>query len=306
MIVKSKIGMGESLSLVSAVSYALSNVVQAWTMAEAPLYVGVALKSLPIWIIATIIYIKGKHGENTEFKREKISLNAFLLLILLGIFFHVLGNATLISALKYGGVIISTPIMGTQAIWISILAYFFLREIINIPMIIGMVISVLGTVVLTLGKSSSNIYIENLNLAIIMSLITAVSFAIGGLIQRYLLTREKLSEWTVMFYSLTSAQLILFVLVILNGNMNFYFTVGLLTFLKLMLTGIFCAVAIIALTKAMVFTQAAIVTTIGSLQTAIAPVLAAIFLKEEINGLMIFGILLIMAGVYIVQRKRAV
>lgn len=36
MIVKSKIGMGESLSLVSAVSYALSNVVQAWTMAEAP------------------------------------------------------------------------------------------------------------------------------------------------------------------------------------------------------------------------------------------------------------------------------
>ncbi len=306
MIVKSKIGMGESLSLVSAVSYALSNVVQAWTMAEAPLYVGVALKSLPIWIIATIIYIKGKHGENTEFKREKISLNAFLLLILLGIFFHVLGNATLISALKYGGVIISTPIMGTQAIWISILAYFFLREIINIPMIIGMVISVLGTVVLTLGKSSSNIYIENLNLSIILSLITAVSFAIGGLIQRYLLTREKLSEWTVMFYSLTSAQLILFVLVILNGNMNFYFTVGLLTFLKLMLTGIFCAVAIIALTKAMVFTQAAIVTTIGSLQTAIAPVLAAIFLKEEINGLMIFGILLIMAGVYIVQRKRAV
>jgi drug/metabolite transporter (DMT)-like permease len=109
-----------------------------------------------------------------------------------------------------------------------------------------------------------------------------------------------------MFYSLTSAQLILFVLVILNGNMNFYFTVGLLTFLKLMLTGIFCAVAIIALTKAMVFTQAAIVTTIGSLQTAIAPLLAAIFLKEEINGLMIFGILLIMAGVYIVQRKRAV
>ena len=306
MIVKSKIGMGESLSLVSAVSYALSNVVQAWTMAEAPLYVGVALKSLPIWIIATIIYIKGKHGENTEFKREKISLNAFLFLILLGIFFHVLGNATLISALKYGGVIISTPIMGTQAIWISILAYFFLREIINIPMIIGMVISVLGTVVLTLGKSSSNIYIENLNLSIILSLITAVSFAIGGLIQRYLLTREKLSEWTVMFYSLTSAQLILFVLVILNGNMNFYFTVGLLTFLKLMLTGIFCAVAIIALTKAMVFTQAAIVTTIGSLQTAIAPVLAAIFLKEEINGLMIFGILLIMAGVYIVQRKRAV
>jgi drug/metabolite transporter (DMT)-like permease len=306
MIVKSKIGMGESLSLVSAVSYALSNVVQAWTMAEAPLYVGVALKSLPIWIIATIIYIKGKHGENTEFKREKISLNAFLLLILLGIFFHVLGNATLISALKYGGVIISTPIMGTQAIWISILAYFFLREIINIPMIIGMVISVLGTVVLTLGKSSSNIYIENLNLSIILSLITAVSFAIGGLIQRYLLTREKLSEWTVMFYSLTSAQLILFVLVILNGNMNFYFTVGLLTFLKLMLTGMFCAVAIITLTKAMVFTQAAIVTTIGSLQTAIAPVLAAIFLKEEINGLMIFGILLIMAGVYIVQRKRAV
>ena len=306
MIVKSKIGMGESLSLVSAVSYALSNVVQAWTMAEAPLYVGVALKSLPIWIIATIIYIKGKHGGNTEFKREKISLNAFLLLILLGIFFHVLGNATLISALKYGGVIISTPIMGTQAIWISILAYFFLREMINIPMVIGMVISVLGTVVLTLGKSSSNIYIEYLNLAIILSLITAVSFAIGGLIQRYLLTREGLSEWTVMFYSLTSAQLILFVLVIINGNMNFYFTVGLLTFLKLMLTGIFCAVAIIALTKAMVFTQAAIVTTIGSLQTAIAPLLAAIFLKEEINGLMIFGILLIMAGVYIVQRKRAV
>ena len=63
MAYRNKVGKGELLALFSAFCYGISSVVQAWAMVKTPLYVG-ALKSLPVWIISTIVFISNKRNAN--------------------------------------------------------------------------------------------------------------------------------------------------------------------------------------------------------------------------------------------------
>lgn len=304
MAYRNKVGKGELLALFSAFCYGISSVVQAWAMVKTPLYVGAALKSLPVWIISTIVFISNKKKcKYNKISKQRITVKIFLYLLILGTLFYVLGNTTIFAALKYGGVVISTPIMGTQAIWISILAYFILGEDINKEMITGMIIAIFGTLILTMGRSSSSVHIDNWKLAVFLSFITALSFALGGILQRFLLTRKGVSVWTLMFYSLTSAQIILHILMIISGEITYYSQLNIVLFMKLMLSGIFSAFAVISITKSMIYTQAAVAVTINSLQTGVAPILARLFLKEELNLLMSIGISLIVIGVIIVRRK---
>lgn len=294
---------GELLALFSALCYGISSVVQAWAMVRTPLYIGAALKSLPVWIISTIVFMSNRKKNNSKTSKQKITIKMFLSLLILGVLFYVIGNATIFAALKNGGVMISIPIMGTQAIWVSLLAYFILGENVNKEMIMGMVIAIFGTLFLTTGRGSTGETIGNWKLAVLLSLITALSFALGGILQKYLLTRKSLDTWTLMFYSLTSAQIILHIITIINGEIYYYSQLNFMLFMKLMLSGIFSAFAVISITKAMLYTQTAVVVTINSLQTGIAPILARIFLKEELNLTMAIGITLIVIGAVIVQRK---
>jgi len=70
---------------------------------------------------------------------------------------------------------------------------------------------------------------------------------------------------------------------------------------SLLTAGVFSAAALISLTMALNLTTVASATTLNSLQVAIAPVIAWLFLGEEMNLLAAAGILTILAGVIIVQ-----
>jgi uncharacterized membrane protein len=73
---------------------------------------------------------------------------------------------------------------------------------------------------------------------------------------------------------------------------------------SLLTAGVFSAVALISLTMALNLTTVASATTLNSLQVAIAPVIAWIFMGEDMNLVAALGILTILAGVIVVQRGK--
>ena len=98
--------------------------------------------------------------------------------------------------------------------------------------------------------------------------------------------------------------LVLNVYLLITGQLGLYAqaTVGVLA--SLLIAGVFTSAALVSLTLALNQTTVASATTLNSLQVAIAPLIAWIFLGETMNLMAVAGILLILGGVIIVQRTR--
>lgn len=299
-----RIGKGEVWAVVAAFSYALTNVILKWALADAPPLFGAAIKIVPIWAISAIVFIsKGYYKKLNPRSNDYLGNLSLNLLIFSGVIVYVIGNWALFEALKKGAVAIATPIVGTQVIWATLISLIFLKEKINTPMIIGMVISLIGVVVLTIGNSEGNIMVDGWQMAVPLALISAISFAGSGSLKRYLFTRKSLDKWTIMFLEITTGLISLHMIFLVQGN-HYYSIVPMDTILKFIFAGLFGAMAIFSMTTATSLTQVASATAINSTQTALAPVLAMLLLREKINFLMLAGIILIMGGVMLVQFKK--
>lgn len=300
------IGRGEAWALLAAFSYALTNVVLKWALADAPPLFGAAIKTLPMWIISVIVFIGNGYLKRLNPRsKDFIGIDSLLLLILLGFIVYVLGNWAFFEALKVGAVTLTTPIMGTQAIWATLISYIFLKEKINFPMILGMIISLSGVFILTIGNSGGNIMLEGWQKAVPLTFLAALCYSSSGVIKRYLFTRKSLDRWTVNFLEVTAGEILLHIIFLIQGN-NYYSIVPFSTINKFIFAGLFGALAIISITTATSLTQVASATTINSTQTAIAPILAMFLLGEKTNLQVGLGIILIMVGVMIVQLKKPV
>lgn len=301
---KMRLGKGEVWAMVAAFSYALTNVVLKWALADAPPLFGAAIKTIPIWIISVIVFIsKGYYKKLNPKSTDHLGTGSLILLIFSGGIVYVLGNWSLFQALKKGAVTITTPVVGTQVIWVTLISYFFLKEKINIPMIFGMVISLIGVVVLTIGNSEGSIMLDGWKIAAPLALLSALCYATAGSIKRYLFTRKSLDKWTVTFIEVTTGEILLHVIFLIQEN-HYYSTIPFNTVIKFIFAGLFGAIAIIAMTTATSLTEVASATTINSTQTALAPILAMVILGEKINLILLIGIILIMVGAMIVQFKK--
>ncbi len=72
------------------------------------------------------------------------------------------------------------------------------------------------------------------------------------------------------------------------------------------LAGIFNMFALVGITSALGLTTVASASTLGSMQVALAPLLAWLLIKEDMNILIGVGILLILTGIVFVQVNRYV
>lgn len=303
---KNKLGRGEAWALLAAFSYALTNIVLKWALDESPPLFGAAINTMPIWIVSIILFFtKGNFRKLNPKSKDFIGIDSIFLLIFLGFLVYVVGNWALYESLKIGAVTLTTPIVGTQVIWATLISYLFLKEKINLPMIFGMIISLTGVVTLALGNSGGDVLVEGWQKAVPLALVAALCFASSGFIKRYLFTRKSLNRWTITFLEVTSGEIFLHTIFLIQGK-NYYSIVSLGTISKFMFAGLFCGLAIISITTATSLTQVASASTINSTQTAIAPILAMFLLGEKISLVIFIGIILIMSGVMLVQLKKPV
>jgi DME family drug/metabolite transporter len=302
---KSKIGAGEIWAFSSAMAYSLDNVFTAFAVRGEAInfYLGASLRSVPVLIftlLATIFFRKSKKLTISPFSDIKI----ILALSAHGILAFFLGNTMFFGALQKGGVLITTPLAGTQVLWAALFAVLLLKELLNWKMVAGMVTTIVGIAILALGKSGGVELAPQWYQAIPLALGTAVCWSLSGVLIAYV-QRRGVDRFHALLFALVIGMLFLNGYLIFSGQTGVYLTTSTTLVGNVLLAGLFNMLASIAITTALGLTSVASAATLGSLQVGLAPILAWFFLKEEMNLFIAIGILLILTGVIVVQVYRS-
>ncbi len=298
------LGKGEAWALAAALGYALYQVFLGVAMqGKVNNMVGATVQAIPILLFATAMgWVIKRRGKKTTSPFSDGRLIGAL--VCNGLLLFVIATPLLFASLREGGVLITSPVSGTQVLFAAILAALLLREPFTRTMALGMGISVVGILVLTAGRSGAGLP-PTWWLAVPYALGTALCWAMAGVSLTYTMRRgvdpfQAVAIPTMVGITALNGYLLL------TGSLGLYGSTlpGILA--TLLAAGVFSAAALICLTLALNLTTVASATTLNSLQVAIAPVIAWGFLDENLNLAAAAGILLILFGVILVQRgKRA-
>ena len=220
-----------------------------------------------------------------------------------GLLLFVVATPLLFSSLREGGVMITSPLTGTQVLFAALLAALLLRERFTRTMALGMIISVIGIAALTWGRSGGAELSSTWWLAIPYALGTALCWALAGVLLTYSM-RQGVDRFQVLAIPTVVGLGTLNAYLLITGDLGLYASTPVDVLVSLLVAGVFSAVALVCLTTALALTTVASATTLNSLQVALAPLLAWLFLDEELSFIIGAGILLILVGVIIVQRAR--
>ncbi len=298
------LGRGEAWALAAACGYALYQVFLGAAMqGEVHDMVGATVQALPVLLFATAMgwFINRRGKDTTSPFSDRRLIGA---LVCNGLLLFVIATPLLFGSLRKGGVLITSPVTGTQLLFAALLARILLREPFTRTMALGMVISVAGILALTAGRGGTDLP-PTWWWAVPYALGTALCWALAGVLQTYTMRRgvdpfQAVAIPTVVGIGSLNGYLLA------TGQIGAYGETSAEVLMSLLAAGVFSAAALISLTMALNLTTVASAMTLNSLQMAIGPVVAWLFLAEDLNLVAALGILTILTGVIIVQRGRLV
>jgi drug/metabolite transporter (DMT)-like permease len=171
-------------------------------------------------------------------------------------------------------------------------------------MALGMIVSIIGIAALSAGSSGSVELSDTWWLAVPFAIGAGLCWAVAGVLITYCM-RRGVDRFQVLAIPTIVGVAVLNLYLLITGDIGLYASTPMDVLASLLAAGTFSAVALVCLTTALNLTTVASATTLNSLQVAIAPSIAWIFLGETMNLVTAFGILLILVGVIVVQRARA-
>ena len=299
---RTRLGKGEAWALAAAFGYALYQVFLGAAMqGEVHNVVAATLQAIPVLLFATAMgWFINRQGKVTTSPFSDWRLIGAL--VCNGLLLFVVATPLMFESLRKGGVLITSPVSGTQVLFAAVLAAILLREPFTRTMALGMVISVVGISVLTAGQSGVNLS-PTWWLAVPFALGTGLCWALAGVLLTYTMRRGVDAFQAVAIPTIVGIAALNGYLLV-AGQIGLYGETTYGVMVTLLAAGVLSAAALISLTTALNLTAVASATTINTLQVAIAPVLAWLFLGEGLTLMAAVGILTILVGVIIVQRGR--
>jgi DME family drug/metabolite transporter len=298
-----QIGSGELWAFGSALGYSLDNVFSAYAIHSEGInfMFAAVLRSLPVFIFSLIMVLskRTESGAISPLSNWKL----FLSVVAYGLLTFFIGNTAFFAALQKGGVLVTTPIVGTQVLWAALIAVPILKEPLNWKMTTGMLVSIAGILVLAVGRSSGTDLAENWWIAVFLALLCAFCWSVSGVLIAYA-QRKGVNRFNALLIGLITGFIALNGYLFASGNSEVFTSTPPHLILNVLLAGLFNMLALIGITSALGLTSVASATTLGSLQVGIAPLLAWLFIGEDMNMLIGVGILLILGGVVYVQYHR--
>ncbi|MBU0703742.1 MAG: DMT family transporter [Chloroflexi bacterium] len=300
-----RLGKGELWALVAALAYALNNIFVRVAVRDYDLnyMMGVGLRATPTFLFALLMGIGAKR-RNPRSVSPISNWRLTAMLVGYGLLTFVIANPLLFAALRAGGVLVASPVTGTQALWAALIAALFLREPLNRTMIGGMVVTVAGIALLAVSQSGGTPVSPTWWLAMPFALGTAFCWALSGVLVTGAMRRGVDRFWALAVAT-GSGIVALNLYLLFTGDIGVYATTPLPAQVSLLLAGLLNTVALVSITTALSLTSVASATTLNSLQIGLAPLFAWLFLGEQLGSLMAAGVLLICVGVIVVQRAHS-
>ena len=297
-----KIGKGEVWALVAAAAYSMDSLFTATAVKGVGInyLFGASLRTIPLLLFTCFYLLLAKKKEETSIFSD---IKLVLALVAYGALTFFLGNSMFFSALQKGGVLITTPLTGTQVLWAAGFAILLLGEKLNWKMVAGMLVSISGISLLAVGKTGLSTLATDWWLAIPLALATAICWSLSGVLIAYV-QRKGVNRFHALLFAILVGNLCIHSFLLLSGQSAIYLTTPISAIANVIIAGLFGMLALIGLTTALGLTSVASASTIASLQVGLAPLLAWPILHEQLNMFMASGIMLILLGVIIVQLYR--
>jgi drug/metabolite transporter (DMT)-like permease len=298
---KARLSRGELWALAGALFYALSNVFSgAATRGYAlnPL-LGAGMRALPTLFLCLALGWRAR-GRKPAVTSPLADWRIFGALVACGLAVFVTGGTLLFMALQLGGVVVTTPITGTQVLWSAVIAAFLLHQPLNRKMALGMLISICGVSLLALGRGGTWALSARWWLAIPFATTTAFSWALSGVFVAYVLGRA-VDRFQAMAVSSLIGVICINGILWAGGDIGVYSTTPRAVLWGLVIAGALGMAGLLSFISALAHTTVASANALNSLQVGLAPLISWIWIGESINVWMGLGIALIMVGVMVVQ-----
>lgn len=296
---------GESWMVLTAISYAASNLFDRWGMFSvyADPYLGAAIKALPGVILALGMIWLGidekQFGKSTKVKDWK-QLWPFLAG---GLISEVFGTAFFLLAMQKGGLVIAVTTVQVWTFFAALMGVFFLKEKFRKSTIIGLAVACLGLVLLAQGQLQgvppSPTWLLGFPFALLAGLCWAATMT---------LVKKGQTDGISRFKGYLAQHIVPIILIIplmaVLGRMDAVTGLTSEFFVALFLSGILGG------TLAMTFMYTALslsplskVIPINAVYPALAAIAAWLIFGDALNVLMLVGMALVAAGVIWSQRE---
>ena len=241
----------------------------------------------------------------TKFKKislDKMNKKEWTLCLLSG-FFLAMHFITWITSLNYTSVASSVVLVTTSPIFVGILSLVILKEKQNLFLILGIILSVTGSIILTLGDSgikgfiiqNKDVFIGDM-LALTGSLMVSLYLLIGSKLRN----NVSLMSYIVRVYGFTAAILII-ISFILGLNFTGYSVKS--YFLMFLLAILPQLIGHTSYNWALKHLKSSMVAIVSMGEPIGATILAYLLLKETLSLTQFAGIILIFASIMIASRK---
>jgi drug/metabolite transporter (DMT)-like permease len=300
-----RLGKGELWALAAALSYALYQVFLRVAVRGDQLnnMVGTTVQAIPLLLFSLAMIWVTKRSDRDTTVSPFSDWKLIGALVFNGLLLFVVATPLLFGALREGGVLITTPLTGTQVLWAALLAALVLQERFTRTMAMGMVISVIGVAALTWSQGGGGELASTWWLAVPYALGAALCWALAGVLITYDM-RQGVDRFQVLAIPSLVGLGVLNTYLLVTGDLGLYASTPVDVLLSLLAAGLFSAVALVCLTSALALTTVVSATTLNSLQVGLAPLIAWMFLEEDLSLIAGVGILMILVGVIVVQRAR--
>ena len=215
-------------------------------------------------------------------------------IILSGAFQISIASVILQTCFKYLDAGLLSVLNYTMPIWVTILARFFLNESLTRKKIFGIILSVFGVGILM------NVDISGDFSAMLMALLAAISWAVGNVIMKAKLS--KLNPISLTTWQMTSAAILLAIYTATFGTAEVTWTFTAVA--TLLYNAVIASSFAFFLWAYILANMEAGKASISILGVPVVGVISGvIFLGEPLTLTMVFGILLVLAGIFLVQHS---
>lgn len=242
----------------------------------------------------------------SEIKKNKTKLRFtdFMKLSYPGVVNVTISMMLLQLAIYYGKASLTAIIVSSNPIFVAIFARIILKEKMNIYRIFGIAASLIGVILIISAKSDVQTISRNPNLGIIFACLASITFAFYTVIsKKYVKKYGNLTTNTIAFFM---GSIVLSIISVIFG-MKLTFEPSLKNLLAIGYLGIFVSgIAYILFFEGLKRVPTAVGSMFFFLKPVIAPILAYFIFRERINGIQIFGIFVIIAGINIENIKNLI
>lgn len=260
--------------------------------------VGTVLQALPLTVVALVVAVRQRIKSG-----ERLAPRSWLVVSGYGVLQFFIGNMLFYSAMQMGGLSIASPTVQSQAIWAVVLGGLFLGEKISRVMIGGIALFVTGLILLAVFKAAGMELSGNWGWAIVCGVLGGLAWAGGSALQRTQLRAGVRLSYILAVGSAVGV-LLLNLLILAYYGTDVWRETDPAGALKVLAAGCFNGLAIMSISQALKRIEISKVIPVVSLSIVLNTLIGGIGFGEYLNAGSIVGMLILFAGVVIVQEPK--